>query len=262
MLRVFPRRLLSIKLPVTHQILEASQIADWIIEQIQHSHVDHIEGKCEAASYDISGNCWKYFNLFSDKIKNKDKLIKMMENRSEFIHLDDSNLNDFDALIVSKILKYNSPSIKLLDLNNNPDLGDAGLSHVSKYVLNASSPVKLRSLFASGCSITDEGVHSLVTPLRHPEQTLHILELRKNEISDDGVELMAEILSKPSVNNPDFTLFLNSNKSISVRGAVALAKAVVESNGRLKVWLKDTCLDLSEDDKKEIMRFTKNHVRF
>lgn len=248
--------------PVTSQILEASQIADWIIEQIEHTHLDGIEGKCEAASYDISGNCWKYFNLFSDKISNKQKLVKLMESRNDYLHMDDLGLTDFEALIISKILKFKAPSTKLLDLNNNPLVGDTGLGHISKHVLAASSPVQLRSLFLSGCGITDEGLHHLMGPLKWPEQSLHILELRKNGITDNGAELLAEVLGKPSVNTPEFTLFLNANSQIGERGVVALAKAVVESNGSLKVWMKGTCESLSADDKADISRFTRNHIKF
>jgi hypothetical protein len=114
----------------------------------------------------------------------------------------------------------------------------------------------------SNCGITDEGIESLVAPLSHPEQSLRILELRKNSISDTGADMLAKVLSYPSAVTPEFTLFLNSNGAITGAGAVALAKAVIESNGRLKVWMKDTCQDLSADDKMEIAKFTKNHIKF
>ena len=248
--------------PVTPEILEANQIADWIVEQIEHSFVSRLEGKCEAASYDISGNCWKYFNVFADKFSNKEKLVKMVESRADYLHVDDLGLTDFDALIIARILKYKAATTKLVDMNNNPLVGDLGLSFISKHVLDPSSPVQLRSLFLSGCGISDTGVESLVKPLQYPEQSLHILELRKNAITDAGAEMLANVLSVPSTTNPEFTLFLNANKGIGERGAVALAKAVVESQGRLKVWMKDTCQDLSADDKAEIMKFTRNHIRF
>jgi len=248
--------------PVSASILEAGQIADWIIEQIEHTHLSGLEGRCEAASYDISGNCWKYFNEFSEKMKRKDKLVKLMEDLADFIHLDALNLNDFDALILSRMLKFRSAGTQLLDLNNNPLVGDAGLGFVAKNVLDIKSPVQLRSLFMSNCGITDEGIESLVAPLSHPEQSLRILELRKNSISDTGADMLAKVLSYPSAVTPEFTLFLNSNGAITGAGAVALAKAVIESNGRLKVWMKDTCQDLSADDKMEIAKFTKNHIKF
>lgn len=248
--------------PVSSKIIEANQIADYIIEQIEHTFVNKLEGKCEAASYDISGNCWKYFNIFSDKFSNKEKLVKMLESRADYLHVDDLGLSDFDALIIARILKYKAGTTKLLDMNNNPLVGDVGIGFVAKHVLDQASPVQLRSLFASGCGITDAGVQSLVKPLEHPEQSLHILELRKNGITDDGAEVLANALSHPSVLSPEFTLFLNANSAIGERGAVALAKAVIESQGRLKVWMKDTCSDLSASDKADIMKFTKNHIRF
>ena len=248
--------------PVTNSILEAGQIADWIVEQMEQTFLNNLEGKCEAASYDISGNCWKYFNEFVLKFPTKEKLVKLIEGRSDFLHADDLKLHDFDALIIAKSLKYKCPGIKLLDLNNNPSLGNMGLVHIGRHLLAASSPVNLRSLFLSNCGISDEGVSNLIQPLTYAEQSLHILELRKNQITDDGVEELAEALSRPSINVPEFSLFLSGNKSIGERGAVSLCKAVVESEGRLKVWLKDTCDSLSEEDKKEIMKFSKNHLKF
>ena len=243
-------------------ITEAGQIADWIIEQIEHTYVDRMDGRCEAASYDISGNCWKYFNRFADKFQNKEKLVKLMEDRAAYLHIDAIDLDDFDALIVSKILRFRSASTQLLDMNNNPRVGDAGIGFVSRNVLSMKSPVQLKSLFASNCGVSDEGVESLVAPLSHPEQSLRILELRKNQVTDEGAETLAKVLSYPSVITPEFTLFLSGNSQIGERGAVALAKAVVESQGRLKVWLKDTCGELSEQDKAEIAKFTKNHIKF
>jgi hypothetical protein len=263
MLRTTARKLFCAKQSsVSSGILEAGQIADWIIEQIEHTYLSGLEGRCEAASYDLSGNCWKYFNRFSEKVKRKDKIIKLMEDRSSFLHLDDLCLDDFDALIISRIIKFKSSSTQLLDLNNNPLIKNEGLSYIARNVLDMRSPVKLRSLFMSNCGISDEGIESLVAPLSHPEQSLHILELRKNSISDNGAEVLAKILSYPSVVTPEFTLFLNGNTGIGSQGAVALAKAVVESQGRLKVWMKDTCGDLSQEDKADISKFTKNHIRF
>lgn len=261
MLQRSARRLCA-HVPVTNSILEAGQIADWVVEQMEQSFLNNLEGKCEAASYDISGNCWKYFNAFSLKFPQKEKLVKVLDGRADFFHADDSSLHDFDALIISKMLKYKCPALKLLDLNHNPQIGNIGLAHIARHILAASSPVNLRSLFVSNCGISDEGIPSLIQPLMYAEQSLHILELRKNQISDDGAEQLAEALAKPSVITPEFSLFLSGNKNIGERGAVALCKAVVESEGRLKVWLRDTCDSLSQEDKNEIMKFSRNHLKF
>ncbi len=242
--------------------MESKQIADWIIEQMEHTFLNGMEGRCEAASYDLSGNCWKYFSQFSEKVQRKDKLVKLLEDRASFVHLDNLGLNDFDALILARMLRFRAASTQLVDLNNNPLIGSAGLEFLAKNVLDMQSPVQLRSLFMSNCGITDDGIDSLIAPLSHPEQTLRILELRKNSISNTGAETLAKILSYPSMVTPEFTLFLNNNSAIGAEGAIALAKAVVESQGRLKVWLKDTCADLTDQDKAEISKFTKNHVRF
>lgn len=263
MLRSFlvPKSRLFCTVPVTRQILEPGQIADWIIEQIEHTYVSGLEGKCESSSYDMSGNAWKYFKLFSGKIKNESKLAATIEDRNQFIHIDDSGLDDFDTLIISKLLRFKCGSAKLLDLNNNPLIGDMGLAHVSRHVLSGESPVRLRSLFMSGCGLTDMGVGHLIQPLSNPEHSLQILELRKNSISDHGAESLANVfMATPSP--VEFSLFLNSNPDIGETGVIALAKAVIENQGRLKVNLKDSGRGLSEQDKADVMRMTKNKLRF
>ena len=103
----------------TERILEAGQIADWVIEQMEHSLLDRLQGKCEASSYDISGNCWKQFNQLNEKIANNAKLVKLLENQQEIVHLDKLGLDDFQALVIAKLLRYRNSCAKLLDLNNN-----------------------------------------------------------------------------------------------------------------------------------------------
>jgi Ran GTPase-activating protein (RanGAP) involved in mRNA processing and transport len=149
-----------------------------------------------------------------------------------------------------------------LDLNNNPLIGDIGVAHIAQHILSMKSPVQLRSLFLSGCGISDVGVNHLLPHLAHPEQSVYILELRKNDITDTGVEMLAQALGKPNVSTPQFTLFLNSNTLIGEDGVVSLAKAVIESQGRLKVNLKDSVPNMSIEDKSEIMKLTKNKIRF
>ena len=264
MLRILSRRLATVangaQPPVTTQILEAGQIADWIIEQIEHTYVSKLDGKCESSSYDMSGNTWKYFKSFSGKIKNESKLAATVEDRNPFIHIDDAGLDDFDTLIISKLLRYKCGSAKLLDINNNPLIGDMGMAHVTRHVLSGDSPVRLRSLFMSGCGLTDLAVDHLIGPLSNPEHCMQILELRKNFITNDGASKLAAVLTESCP--LEFSLFLNSNPEIGEEGVVALAKAVIETQGRLKVNLKDSCASLTQEDKADVMRMTKNKIRF
>lgn len=253
------RRYLS-STPVTSQILEAGQIADWIIEQIEHTYVSKLDGKCESSSYDMSGNTWKYFKLFSGKVKNESKLAATVEDRNPFIHIDDSGLDDFDALIVSKLLRFKCGSARLLDLNNNPLIGDMGLAHVSRHVLAGDSPVRLRSLFMSNCGLTDVAVDHLIAPLSNPEHSVQILELRKNQITNAGALKLAQVMMETCP--LEFSLFLNNNPEIGEEGVIGLAKAVIENQGKLKVNLKDSCRGLTDSDKADVMRMTRNKIRF
>lgn len=261
MLRPLCRRWFST--PVTMSILEPGQIADWVIEQMEHKFVFNQSGRCESVSYDMSGNTWKRFELLDAKLKDKKNLARILDNMTEIIHMDDCGLDDFDALVLSKLLRFKCDKARLLDLNNNPSIKDMGLAHIARHILAPSSPVQLRSLFLSGCGITDEGVSYLLDPLAWPEQSMHILELRKNQIGDTGAELLAKVLGKPNaVRAHQFSLFLNNNTNITEKGVLALAKAVIEAEGGLKVHLKDVCPDLSAADKADVMRVTKNRLRF
>ena len=225
--------------------------------------MSRLEGRCEAASYDMSGNCWRYFRELSGKLERKEKVVvDLLENGCQFVHLDDLGLHDFDVLILCKMLRYRNDCAKLLDLNNNPLIGDSAVAYIGKHVLGGASPVNLRSLFLSNCGVSDVGVQSLLAPLQWAEQSMHILELRNNGITDEGAEMLAEALKTPNTHTPEFSLFLNNNQAIGERGVIALAKAVIESQGRLKVWLKDACPHLSPEDKAEIVKFTKNRIRF
>ena len=237
---------------VSSQILEAGQIAEWIIEQMEHTFLSKLPGQCEAASYDMSKNCWKYFELISEKIP-KRHILKLLENEHLYVHLDKMDLHDFDALIVDKLISLRNPNVKLLDLNNNPKIGDEGLNNLLRIFKNP----ELRSFFLSNCGITDLGVSNLVIPLRQ-NISMQIMELRKNEITNDGAEMLADALK----HKRDFSLFLNDNQKIGEQGVVALAKSVVESGGGLKVWLKNACPDISDNDKEVISKFTKNGIRF
>lgn len=254
----------SVLKPVTSTILESGQIADWVIEQMEHAYVFRQEGRCESAAYDISGNTWRHYERLAGKVERKEKLVaKMLENMTEHIHLDDLELNDFDMLVLAKILRFKCDKARLLDVNNNPLIGDMGVAHLVRHVLSSRSGVSLRSLFLSGCGVTDAGVSYLLDALAWPDQSMHILELRKNEITDDGAEELAKILGKPNPGREyDFSLYLNGNKRISDKGVLALAKATMEAQGGLKICLKDIGAELSAEDKKDVMRVTRNRIRF
>jgi hypothetical protein len=120
--------------------------------------------------------------------------------------------------------------------------------------------VRLRSLFMSNCGLTDLAIDHLVGPLSNREHPVQILELRKNRITNDGALKLAQVFMESCP--LEFSLFLNNNPDIGEEGVVALAKAVIENQGRLKVNLKDSCQGLTDSDKADVMKMTKNKIRF
>ena len=236
---------------VTSTILEPDQIADWVSEQLTHDLILNLSGKSEAAQYDLSGNVMKRTEILRSKFTEK-QLRSLMEH-GKYLHLDKKGLDDFDILVVARTLRFMNQSCELLDVNGNP-IGDFGFDHITKHVVPFTP---LKSLFASGCLLSDTSISSLVGPWIRND-ALSVLELRNNMISDKGAVELAEAILENKFER-EITIYLSGNK-ISDEGAVALTKAVMSKIAPLKIWLPQNT-QISQEAKDEIMKYTKN-VRF
>ncbi len=227
---------------------EPEQLADFVIEQLHHSVVLNQTGASAAAQYDLTQQVLPRANALIEKLGDK-KLHSLLES-GKYFHFDKKSLDDFDALVLSRISRFHNPHISLLDMNGNPEISDDGL------LCFARPDFSIKSLFLSACEISDHGVSGFSDSLAR-NSNLEILELRKNKISDVGCFALAESLKE----NPyprSFVLYLSGNPDISDEGALALAKVAMTRN--VKVWLME-CPKISLEFKAEINKYS-NSLRF
>ena len=237
---------------ITSTIKEPDQIAEWVIEQLTHAVSLKQDGLCAAAQYDLTGHVLKRATLFQSRIP-EGKIIKLLD-LGQYMHLDKMGLDDFDALVIARMSRFINTSLRLLDLNANPDIKDSGAEHVARHSLAHTA---IKSLFLSGCGITDSGASTLAASLSR-NKDLDILELRKNHITDDGANALAESLLSNTYPRP-ISLYLSGNAALTDSAAISLAKAAIHRQN-LKVWLME-CPEISTEAKEEISRYTKN-LRF
>lgn len=227
---------------------EPEQLADFVIEQMNHSVILNQPGASAAAQYDLTQQVLSRANRLIEKLGSK-KLHSFLEG-GKYFHFDKKSLDDFDALVLSRISRFHNPNISLLDINGNPDIADDGL------LTFARPDIPMSSFFASSCEISDSGISGFAETLARNSR-LEILELRKNKISDPGCFTLAQALN----DNPyprNFVLYLSGNSEISDEGALALAKVAMSRN--VKVWLME-CPKISEEFKTEINKYSKS-LRF
>jgi len=236
---------------VTSKIKEPDQIAEWVTEQLVHSVSLKQEGSSTAAQYDLTGHVMQRATLFQTRVP--EKQIEKLLDLGKYMHLDRLAIDDFDTLVIARICRFINPGISLLDLNSNPEIKDAGASHLVRHVI---SHTPLKSLFLSSCGLTSTGLVDLAASLTK-NKDMQILELRKNQITDEGAEALAEALIANMHPRP-ISVFLSGNL-VTDSGALSLAKASIYRDD-LKVWLMDSP-GISSEAKEEISRFTKN-LRF
>merc|ERR1712224_327770 len=140
------------------------------------------------------------------------------------------DLDEFDALIIARILRNKNPNMEHLDLNSNRRVGPGGVSHLCEHVLTRKH--SLTALFLSGCSLGDVGVVVLAHAIKRND-SLGLLELRHNAISHEAAPALAEALLE---NQSLESLFLSNDQwcdrarqnCLGDVGAIILSDAVNE----------------------------------
>ncbi|XP_033846702.1 NLR family CARD domain-containing protein 3-like [Periophthalmus magnuspinnatus] len=104
------------------------------------------------------------------------------------------NLSERSCEALSSVLRSQSSSLRVLDLNHN-DLKDSGLEMLS---VGLKSPhCKLEQLRLSGCLVSEEGCASLASALRSNPSHLRELDLSYNHPGDTGVKLLSALQEDP-----------------------------------------------------------------
>ncbi|KAF4650773.1 hypothetical protein FOL47_000875, partial [Perkinsus chesapeaki] len=112
------------------EVKEPGMIADFVIEQCEDWMVGN-EEECLAVQYDLSGNAKKYSEALREKLGMK-RIGQLMGDKA-FIHVDDKDLTDMDALIIAKMLRFHNTDCEMLDINNNPRMGDSGVGAIAEH---------------------------------------------------------------------------------------------------------------------------------
>lgn len=210
-------------------------LADMLIDCLAHIK-DEAPGTPEALNYDMGGVLRNKLDSFQGKL-NLNKIQKLFN--SDSMQLKSASLDEFDVLVVSRVLRFHNKQVECLDLNSNRRIGPKGARHVAEHVLSCSYP--LMSLMLSGCSLGNSGVIALLESLSSCG-TLEILELCHNGISDGSVPFFCRALEE---NTSLQSLFLNNDQwcpperqnRISDDGATQLAR-VIAAGREVKISLQ------------------------
>ncbi|KAF4687383.1 casein kinase 2 regulatory subunit [Perkinsus olseni] len=214
---------------LTEEVKEPGQIADFVIEQCE-DWVGGSTDECLAVQYDLSGNARKFAAALKEKLGMK-RIGQLMGDKA-FIHVDAKDLTDMDALIIAKMLRFQNAECEMLDINNNPRMGDLGVKAIAEHVLGrASNGHPLETLLISEVNMTDEGLGYITEALK-TNNKLRLLEMRKNKLTDEGVVALAKVLKDD--NSTLESLYLNANPGLTDISAEVLADAVAARKGKLK----------------------------
>ncbi|CAJ1054169.1 NACHT%2C LRR and PYD domains-containing protein 3-like isoform X8 [Xyrichtys novacula] len=111
----------------------------------------------------------------------------------ETLSLFNTNLREETAAALASAL--NPARLKELDLGGNV-LGDGGVEQISGLLRN---PVcKVETLRLSGCRFSQSGCVSLASSLKSNPAHLRVLDLSRNQLTDEGVGHLSEVWFEPS----------------------------------------------------------------
>lgn len=140
---------------------------------------------------------------------------------------------------------------RLLNLNGNPLIGNAGARHVAEHLVRGGRYAPLKALFLSGCGLSCTGARHLADSL--PSSNIEIMELRDNNIGantlrcyqncglcfligDNGVIALGESIQNcKSIHS----LFLSGNSRVTEKSISELVNVIRLREAPLKVWLLD-----------------------
>jgi Ran GTPase-activating protein (RanGAP) involved in mRNA processing and transport len=116
-------------------------------------------------------------------------------------------------------------SVTSLDLRYN-EIGDDGAGYLSEAMMAASTtedgPCRFQSLILGNCLISNDGAKSIAEALGRKDNFMKELDLRENQIGDDGAAALAQALT---IKQGLLTLDLRENQ-IGNKGAQSIANAL------------------------------------
>ncbi len=159
------------------------------------------------------------------------------------LYLQDNNITSRGASIIAAALK-NNRTLEILNLSNN-HVFDMGARSLSETLSSNNSILQLLDLCSN--DITDLGAQHLTEMLK-TNQTLIFLRLSSNKISDQGIQLLANVLARQNNSLQEF--YIDHNKLISDLSTDSLVQ-MLKYNRSLKRFCISHC-NLSKKGKKRL----------
>ncbi|CAF4387115.1 unnamed protein product [Rotaria sp. Silwood2] len=194
----------------------------------------------------------EYQNLIDDdmNIIAREAIIKK---KCRQLRLQGQRITSNGVSILAKTLQ-NNETLEILDLSKNR-VCDTGVADSAQVLaLNNSA---LKTLSIRSASVTDVGIQHLAEMLK-TNTVLTGLELSENQISDRGVELLANSLTRH--NQSLIWLSLSFNWLVSDLSIDFLVR-MLEQNVSLKEWYISDC-NLTENGKSKLRQTEKSNVGF
>lgn len=164
----------------------------------------------------------------------------LIEKECTRLDLGYNSITSKGAALLANALKNNT-TLEELDFHNNR-LSDLGVHSLADVLASNSSILKALGLGSNG--ITDSGAERLAEMLK-TNQTITWLALAGNQISDRGVELLANTLAHQ--NTSLLVLSLHVNKSISDASVDTIIDMLQHNKSLKKLWIQDC--SISENGK-------------
>jgi hypothetical protein len=235
-LREIQRRHLVIDIPQTtsNNIHPVHNLEFMIDQSLNHSKVDLIKQQLTDTDMNI---------VVKHAIINK---------QCKSLLLANNKITSIGSLIIAEALNNNT-TLELLSLSYN-NLSDEGIQSLTNILSLNNSNLKILSLHSTG--ITDESVKHLSKMLK-TNTNLTWLHLGGNQISDQGVHLLADVLIR--YNKTLKILALSENELITDSSVDSLVEIFKQNNSLETLWINDC--NLSPDGKKKLKQIFQSNIR-
>ena len=175
--------------------------------------------------------CHCLYEIDADDSAVQNKVREIDFNAVDFVNC---QLGPVDCTAIVNFLKMHN-EILMINLSYNK-IGCLGCKEISEFLVFLFTSVsdgncKLSTLYLDDDNVTDEGVEYLAEALKHSNCKLKSLTLAQNDVTDEGAKCLAEALKHSNCKLKSLDLWQNN---VTDGGAKCLAEALKHSNCKLK----------------------------